>query len=173
MSNSTESPFSLTLKVGKNNDLLTGRAGTIEEMVARVGDLLALQEFICNAGDPTPQVNPDVAHAVQNLTAQIPATIVAAPPAPSVPHPAAQAGPRVVKHPTWENCYFVYDHPEAIRMPDGGLAIMKHAKSQGGKVYQRWQHPVTGPEDPGNGKTPPWDGDFVDRAVNRSMLPAM
>ena len=167
MSNSTESPFSLTLKVGKNNDLLTGRAGTLDEMVKRVGDLWALQEFISNAVAP-PAAAPDVAQAVQNLQAEIPASVMAAP---SVPKPAAQVGARVVKHPTWEDCYFVYDHPDAIRMPDGGLAIMKHAKSKTGKVYQRWAHPITGPEAPGSGAKPPWDGDFLASSVDKSMLP--
>jgi len=42
MSNTTESPFSLTIKVGPNNDLLTGRADTAEEMQVRISELREL-----------------------------------------------------------------------------------------------------------------------------------
>ena len=42
MSSTTESPFSLTIKVGPNNDLLTGRADTKEEMTQRIADLREL-----------------------------------------------------------------------------------------------------------------------------------
>jgi len=171
MSNSTESPFSYTIKCGKNKDLLTGRADTFKEMTAQIIYMWELQEFIEGAETPpVEQVMPDIAQAVANLQAAMPATVVAAP---AVPTPVPQVGARIVKHPTWEDTYFVYDHPEAMRMPDGRPSIMKHAKSQAGKVYQRWQHPVTGPEDPASGKNPPWDGAFVDRSCDTSMLPHM
>jgi len=174
MSSSTESPFSLTVKVGKNNDLLTGRASTIEEMIQRVEDLRALQEFIAGATAPVVAAPENaMAQAIATLQSEMAGTVTVPPAVPSVPTPIPQAGVRVVKHPTWEDTYFVYDHPEAMRMPDGRPSIMKHAKSQAGKVYQRWQHPVTGPEDPASGKNPPWDGAFVDRSCDTSMLPHM
>ena len=42
----TESPFSLTIKIGKNNDLLTGRADTAQEMVQRVSELRQLAALV-------------------------------------------------------------------------------------------------------------------------------
>jgi hypothetical protein len=42
----TESPFSLTIKVGKNNDLLTGRADTAQEMMQRVSELRQLAALV-------------------------------------------------------------------------------------------------------------------------------
>ena len=42
----TESPFSLTIKIGKNNDLLTGRADTAQEMVQRVKELRQLAALV-------------------------------------------------------------------------------------------------------------------------------
>lgn len=68
MSNTTESPFSLTIKVGPNNDLLTGRADTLEEMLARVDDLRTVQAYMGTAVAAAPA---QVSHeqAVQNLNA--------------------------------------------------------------------------------------------------------
>ena len=42
----TESPFSLTFKVGRNNDLLTGRADTVAEMAQRVTELRQLEAVV-------------------------------------------------------------------------------------------------------------------------------
>lgn len=42
MGTTTESPFSLTIKVGPNNDLLTGRADTVDEMQVRIEQLQVL-----------------------------------------------------------------------------------------------------------------------------------
>lgn len=44
MSTTTESPFSLTIKIGPNNDLLTGRADTVDEMSIRIQQLQALAQ---------------------------------------------------------------------------------------------------------------------------------
>ncbi len=52
MSNSTESPFSLTLKVGPRGDLLTGRADTVQEMQTRIAELISLAALI--DGSPSP-----------------------------------------------------------------------------------------------------------------------
>jgi len=46
MSNSTESPFSLTVKVGPNSDLPTGRANTLEEMLARIDELNTIKAYM-------------------------------------------------------------------------------------------------------------------------------
>jgi hypothetical protein len=55
MSNTTESPFSLTIKVGRNNDLLTGRADTAADMLDRITELNMLKEKIDGAPAPTTQ----------------------------------------------------------------------------------------------------------------------
>ena len=61
VSNTTESPFSLTIKVGSNNDLLTGRADTKEEMTQRIADLRELAAAMQGASQPTME------RAVQNV----------------------------------------------------------------------------------------------------------
>jgi hypothetical protein len=71
----TESPFSLTIKVGKNNDLLTGRANTAQEMLQRITELHQLVPFLEGAMQgvtppvtqaPAPVTNQE---AVNNLNA--------------------------------------------------------------------------------------------------------
>lgn len=69
MSTTTESPFSLTIKVGPNNDLLTGRADTAAEMVQRVAELKQIAASLSGA---TPAVSAQVdtvAQALDNLAA--------------------------------------------------------------------------------------------------------
>lgn len=56
MSNTTESPFSLTIKVGPNNDLLTGRADTAAEMLTRVAELKSIAAAMQGVATPTHQV---------------------------------------------------------------------------------------------------------------------
>lgn len=58
----TESPFSLTIKVGKNNDLLTGRADTAQEMIQRVTELRQLAALV---EGPLQDVTAPVIHAQQ------------------------------------------------------------------------------------------------------------
>lgn len=81
MSNSAESPFSLTIKVGPNNDLLTGRADTLEEMLARVDDLRTVQAYMGTAvAAPAATVSHE--QAVQNLNAGgVPVTDITGTPA--------------------------------------------------------------------------------------------
>ena len=74
MSATTESPFSLTIKVGPNNDLLTGRADTAEEMLLRVQQLhqiassmQGVAQTITQTVAPVQQAAPTVEQAVQNL----------------------------------------------------------------------------------------------------------
>lgn len=74
MSTTTESPFSLTIKVGPNNDLLTGRADTVEEMKQRISELRLLagaMQGVTQAA-PVPHVSAEVdsvATALDNLAA--------------------------------------------------------------------------------------------------------
>jgi hypothetical protein len=56
MSTTTESPFSLTIKVGPNHDLLTGRADTAAEMVTRIAELKSLAATMQGAATPQQQV---------------------------------------------------------------------------------------------------------------------
>lgn len=67
MSTTTESPFSLTIKVGPNNDLLTGRADTVDEMSIRIQQLRALASQMQGVTQPAP--SPTVEQAVENLAA--------------------------------------------------------------------------------------------------------
>ena len=67
MSNSTESPFSLTIKVGPNNDLLTGRANTLEEMLARIDELNTVKAYMGMSSNAAPVTT--VPNAVQILAA--------------------------------------------------------------------------------------------------------
>jgi hypothetical protein len=67
MSTTTESPFSLTIKVGPNNDLLTGRADTVDEMSIRIQQLQALATQM--QGVKQPVAPPTVEQAVENLAA--------------------------------------------------------------------------------------------------------
>lgn len=66
----TESPFSLTVKVGPNNDLLTGRADTVDEMSVRIQQIHALAQQLQGVSVTPPQPvasTPTHAQAVQNV----------------------------------------------------------------------------------------------------------
>ena len=67
MSNSTESPFSLTVKVGPNSDLLTGRANTLEEMLARIDELNTIKAYMGMSSNAAPVTT--VPNVVQTLAA--------------------------------------------------------------------------------------------------------
>lgn len=67
MSSSTESPFSLTVKVGPNNDLLTGRANTLEEMLARIDELNTIKAYMGMSNNAAPVTT--VPNVVQTLAA--------------------------------------------------------------------------------------------------------
>lgn len=73
MSNTTESPFSLTIKVGPNNDLLTGRADSAEEMQVRIEQLRSLAASMQGTGQPA---TPTPTQAVQNVQDSMGATVV-------------------------------------------------------------------------------------------------
>lgn len=64
----TEAPFSLTIKVGPNNDLLTGRAETAAEMAQRVQDLHSIAASM-QGGNTTSTANDAAAvdRAIQAL----------------------------------------------------------------------------------------------------------
>ena len=82
MSATTESPFSLTIKVGANNDLLTGRADTAEEMLVRVQQLKQIAAAMQGVTQPVTVTEPTVEQAVANLAdAGITGTVVEAAPA--------------------------------------------------------------------------------------------
>lgn len=85
----TESPFSLTIKVGPNNDLLTGRADTVEEMKQRISELRllagAMQGVTQPVTAPAPAVagHDSVAVAMDNLAAAgVTGTVVESGPTP-------------------------------------------------------------------------------------------
>lgn len=67
MSTTTESPFSLTIKVGPNNDLLTGRADTVEEMLVRVSELRRIEAGMQGVTQHVTSVPVTNEQAVQNL----------------------------------------------------------------------------------------------------------
>lgn len=67
MSNSAESPFSLTVKVGPNNDLLTGRSDTLEGMLQKVDELRTIQAYMGMSNNAAPVTT--VPNAIQNLAA--------------------------------------------------------------------------------------------------------
>lgn len=69
MSNTTESPFSLTIKIGPNNDLLTGRADSKEEMALRIEELRELAASM--QGTSAPTVQQAVANVQQSMGAQV------------------------------------------------------------------------------------------------------
>lgn len=71
----TESPFSLTIKVGPNNDLLTGRADTAEEMSLRISQLKQLAAALQGAGT-APVQQPAQQHVQTLADAGIAATVV-------------------------------------------------------------------------------------------------
>lgn len=64
MSNTTESPFSLTIKIGPNNDLLTGRADSKEEMALRIEELRELAAAMQGTSTPRISTPPTVQEAV-------------------------------------------------------------------------------------------------------------
>jgi hypothetical protein len=69
MSATTESPFSLTVKVGSNNDLLTGRADTLAEMEVRVTELMYLRDILSHPTGPKQDaVKDDTQAAIQALS---------------------------------------------------------------------------------------------------------
>jgi hypothetical protein len=121
MSNTTESPFSLTLKVGANNDLLTGRADTVDEMSVRIQQLQALAQQMQGVPAPvTQEVTP--AQAVQNVVDAGMAAETVTP------------GAIEVKEDQWGN-KFTRGNPDAGSCVHGPR-IVKNGTNRSGKAYK-------------------------------------
>lgn len=132
MSNTTESPFSLTIKIGEgpNADLLTGRADTAAEMANRIAELKSLAALLQGAGTPAHQAVveqlPDwaaqSAHAAQQ---QAVATVMQTMP-----------GTVQIEEATdqWGNRFIKGDPNGAICVH--GPRITAHKKSKAGKAYK-------------------------------------
>ncbi len=136
---STEAPFSLTIKVGTNNDLLTGRASTAEEMAQRIQELRFLKELITGT---TVVAEPTVEEAVANVQAVIPATVVEQPNA-GVALSSTAAEVVTDKY----GAQYTYGLAEAPQLPDGrGTYVKKAWTSQKGKRLVAWVDPIKGPK---------------------------
>lgn len=137
---STEAPFSLTIKVGTNNDLLTGRADTAEAMAQRIQELKFLKELITGT---TPVAEPTVEEAVATVQAVIPATVVETTTAPAAP--LSSTAPEVVSDKY--GAQYTYGLAEAPALPDGrGYYVKKAWTSQKGKRLVAWVDPIKGPK---------------------------
>lgn len=130
MSATTESPFSLTIKVGPNNDLLTGRADTADEMLGRIHELQLLAAAMQGVTQPAP-VN-EVAAAIDNLAAAgLTGTVVSGPVQDSV-----QGGAIEQRDDKWGNKY-------TRGMPDAGACqhgqrIVKNGTNKAGRAYKAY-----------------------------------
>lgn len=119
MSNTTESPFSLTIKVGSNNDLLTGRADTKEEMTQRIADLRELAAAMQGASQPTME------RAVQNVQDTMAAQVV------------DQSGAVIeTKFDKFENRY-TSGNPDAGTCSHGAR-IVKNGTNKSGRAYKAY-----------------------------------
>jgi len=133
VSSTTESPFSLTVKVGPNNDLLTGRADTKEEMSQRIADLRELTAVL--QGSSQSAVKDDTQAAVQALA-------------------GAGITTQVVEESTAIDTQmdrygneWTYGHPDAPDLPDGrGKYARKKGTNKAGRAYVGWFDPVKGPK---------------------------
>lgn len=145
MSTTTESPFSYTIKVGRNSDLLTGRADDAASMQARIQEMHALKQLI--EGQPVPVAAPVAApvnvvdQAIANLEAGgLTGTVVQ-----QAPVPAAQQALEEVTD-RWGNVW-TYGHPDAPALPDGrGNYARKRGTSKTGRTYTGWFDPAKGPK---------------------------
>lgn len=123
MSNTTESPFSYTMKVGPNSDLLTGRADTVDEMSVRIQQLQALANQMQGV---TQVVTPDVtpAQAVQNVVDAGMAAETVTP------------GAIEVKDDQWGN-KFTRGNPDAGSCAHGPRMV-KNGTNKSGKQYKAY-----------------------------------
>lgn len=141
MSTTTESPFSYTIKVGRNNDLLTGRADDSASMQARIQEMHVLKSVI--EGQPAPVAAPvnEVDQAVANLQAAgLTGTVVQQAPVPATQQVLEEITDR------WGNVW-TYGHPDAPALPDGrGFYARKKGKSKAGSEYTGWFDPAKGPK---------------------------
>lgn len=143
MSTTTESPFSYTIKVGRNNDLLTGRADDSTSMQQRIQEMHVLKSVIEGqpAATPVAPASNEVDQAVANLQAGgITGTVVQ-----QAPVPAQQQGIEEVVD-KWGNVW-TYGHPNAPALPDGrGMYASKKGISKAGSQYTGWFDPAKGPK---------------------------
>lgn len=153
MSTTTESPFSYTIKVGRNNDLLTGRADDSTQMQARIQEMHVLKLVI--EGQPAAPVTAavsDAEQAVSNLQAGgITGTVVQ-----QALAPIAQQLVEEIRD-KWGNVW-TYGHPDAPALPDGrGAYARKKGISKAGSEYTGWFDPAKGPKPfpPGVTEAPP------------------
>lgn len=163
MSTTTESPFSYTIKVGRNNDLLTGRADDSTQMQARIQEMHVLKSVI----EGQPVAAPVVAElaAVDQAVAYLQAggitgTVVqqeqlggytVQPPAPITQQSVEEITDK------WGNTW-TYGHPDAPALPDGrGAYARKKGISKAGSQYTGWFDPAKGPKafPPGVTEAPP------------------
>lgn len=136
MSTTTESPFSLTIKVGTNNDLLTGRADTAEEMLSRIEELRRLQSALNGASVVAAAPAP-----MQDVTQQALSTLAAG----GITGTVTAAEPETITD-QWGN-QWTYNHPDAPDLPDGrGKYTLKKGISKAGKPYTGWFDPAKGPK---------------------------
>ncbi len=167
MSATTESPFSLTRKVGINNDLLTGRADTKDEMIVRVDELDQVQEFIEG------KQSHGNTSSIESVKAQLGATEVKpdkpAPPAP-VPQVASGGGDMRVVSTKYPDKFYIYDHPSAILTPKGTKAILLWARSSNGKPYTKWVDEDVAER--GVGQREAW-GEMTEWGFDTSNLPVL
>ena len=131
MSTTTESPFSLTIKVGPNNDLLTGRADTAAEMVQRVAELKQIASSLSGATQVVSAPVDTVAQALDNLAAGgMTGTIVQDYPA------ASDTGAIEQRDDKWGNKY-------TRGVPDAGSCqhgprIVKNGTNKAGREYKAY-----------------------------------
>ena len=143
MSTTTESPFSYTIKVGRNNDLLTGRADDSTQMQARIQEMHALKMVIEGqpAAEPVAAPVTEAEQAVAYLQAAgITGTVVQ-----QAPVPVQQQALEEVTD-KWGNVW-TYGHPNAPALPDGrGMYASKKGISKAGSQYTGWFDPSKGPK---------------------------
>lgn len=125
MSSTTESPFSLTLKVGPNNDLLTGRADTFEDMLLRIEELQRLATTMRGAPAPAPAASPqaEVARAVDAVVSEIGAEVVG-------------GGAIETKKDKWDNTY-TKGNPDAGTCTHGPR-IVANKTNKAGRKYKAY-----------------------------------
>lgn len=130
MSTTTESPFSLTIKVGPNNDLLTGRADTADEMEGRIHELKMLAALMQGATQAAPvaaaPAAPTMEQAVATVTQAMPGSTVVEQPAAAIEQ----------KEDRWGNKY-------TRGLPDAGVCqhgqrIVKNGTNKAGRAYKAY-----------------------------------
>jgi hypothetical protein len=162
----TEAPFSLTIKAGRNSDLLTGRAETSQEMLARIEELQMLraahefteqQAMQGGSTTSTPAAEPTVEQAVQNLQN---AGVV------------ENYDGRVEKK--FDDKWFVWERSNAPLTNDGQQAVLQWwRKKNGTEMFSQWVHPdiATGKVRYPQSKTL-WQ-QWTDRGYDTSDLPKL